>query len=267
MQNEAKDWVERDTASVWHGFTQMAAYSQNSPVIAVIGRGSRDHRCGRPSVPGRDLLAVGDDARSQGARTGPCPHRPDGPGRTHHAAGKRERRGDRARRGVERPPADDRPETALRLRRRGCGGAGDQDRLPVLGQPRCEREDPVPRTGWRLPRRHARLDVRRRRRLRHRPVRSSDLRRAAGSRLRPGGRGRGGDRDDRAPRRRVGRRGDRTARAGRQRDPHHAAPTRSHRWRRPAVATTSFWCATRWRSGSAGRAPSSPRSCAASRPT
>ena len=34
-----QDWIERDAASVWHGFTQMAAYPQNSPVIVESGEG------------------------------------------------------------------------------------------------------------------------------------------------------------------------------------------------------------------------------------
>ena len=33
------DWVERDAAVVWHGFTQMAAYPDNSPVIVERAEG------------------------------------------------------------------------------------------------------------------------------------------------------------------------------------------------------------------------------------
>jgi adenosylmethionine-8-amino-7-oxononanoate aminotransferase len=32
-------WVERDAAVVWHGFTQMAAYGENQPVIVESGEG------------------------------------------------------------------------------------------------------------------------------------------------------------------------------------------------------------------------------------
>jgi adenosylmethionine-8-amino-7-oxononanoate aminotransferase len=32
-------WVERDAAVVWHGFTQMAAYAENRPVIVEAGEG------------------------------------------------------------------------------------------------------------------------------------------------------------------------------------------------------------------------------------
>ena len=35
----ARSWVERDRAVVWHGFTQMAAYADNSPVIAESAEG------------------------------------------------------------------------------------------------------------------------------------------------------------------------------------------------------------------------------------
>ncbi len=33
MTGSAKDWVARDSAVVWHGFTQMSVYPDNSPVI------------------------------------------------------------------------------------------------------------------------------------------------------------------------------------------------------------------------------------------
>ena len=35
----AKDWVDRDAAVVWHGFTQMAAYADNAPVIVERAEG------------------------------------------------------------------------------------------------------------------------------------------------------------------------------------------------------------------------------------
>jgi len=31
------DWIERDAAVVWHGFTQMATYADNAPVIVERG--------------------------------------------------------------------------------------------------------------------------------------------------------------------------------------------------------------------------------------
>ncbi|HMS14112.1 MAG TPA: aminotransferase class III-fold pyridoxal phosphate-dependent enzyme, partial [Microthrixaceae bacterium] len=35
----ARRWVERDAAVVWHGFTQMAAYGSNSPIIVEAAEG------------------------------------------------------------------------------------------------------------------------------------------------------------------------------------------------------------------------------------
>src|SRR3989337_1714153 len=32
-------WIERDEAVVWHGFTQMATYADNAPVIVEAGEG------------------------------------------------------------------------------------------------------------------------------------------------------------------------------------------------------------------------------------
>src|SRR5690349_1436018 len=32
-------WIERDVATVWHGFTQMEAYAGNRPVIVERGEG------------------------------------------------------------------------------------------------------------------------------------------------------------------------------------------------------------------------------------
>ncbi len=35
-------WIERDVASVWHGFTQMACYADNRP--AIVDRALHKHR-------------------------------------------------------------------------------------------------------------------------------------------------------------------------------------------------------------------------------
>ncbi len=35
----SRGWVERDASVVWHGFTQMAAYAENAPVIVERGEG------------------------------------------------------------------------------------------------------------------------------------------------------------------------------------------------------------------------------------
>ena len=34
------EWVARDTAVVWHGFTQMDAYAENAPVLVELGEGN-----------------------------------------------------------------------------------------------------------------------------------------------------------------------------------------------------------------------------------
>jgi adenosylmethionine-8-amino-7-oxononanoate aminotransferase len=49
--DDRTDWVTRDAAVVWHGFTQMATYADNSPVIV-------DHAEGREliDVDGRRYL-------------------------------------------------------------------------------------------------------------------------------------------------------------------------------------------------------------------
>ena len=36
---DAGDWVERDAAVVWHGFTQMACYAENAPVVVERAEG------------------------------------------------------------------------------------------------------------------------------------------------------------------------------------------------------------------------------------
>ena len=35
----AQGWVERDAAVVWHGFTQMASFAANRPIIVEAGEG------------------------------------------------------------------------------------------------------------------------------------------------------------------------------------------------------------------------------------
>lgn len=39
MTDEHADWVARDAAVVWHGFTQMSAFADNAPVIVERGEG------------------------------------------------------------------------------------------------------------------------------------------------------------------------------------------------------------------------------------
>ena len=33
------DWIARDAAVVWHGFTQMAAYADNQPIVVERAEG------------------------------------------------------------------------------------------------------------------------------------------------------------------------------------------------------------------------------------
>ncbi|HET9542588.1 MAG TPA: adenosylmethionine--8-amino-7-oxononanoate transaminase, partial [Acidimicrobiales bacterium] len=39
MTGEAEDWVARDAAAVWHGFTQMSTYGANAPIIVAEAEG------------------------------------------------------------------------------------------------------------------------------------------------------------------------------------------------------------------------------------
>src|SRR3979409_1618696 len=39
MADDHAAWVERDAAVVWHGFTQMSVYADNSPIIIERGEG------------------------------------------------------------------------------------------------------------------------------------------------------------------------------------------------------------------------------------
>ena len=132
---DARSWGERDAAVVWHGFTQMASYLDNEPVIVERGRGPRaDRRRGAP-LPRRHLVAVGHHARPPGARARRRPPRPDRPRRPLDPARQRQPRRGRAGRGAGPGRARRRPALPVRLRRGGRGRAGAEDRVPVLGQP------------------------------------------------------------------------------------------------------------------------------------
>jgi adenosylmethionine---8-amino-7-oxononanoate aminotransferase len=39
VTGEAEDWVARDAAAVWHGFTQMSTYGENAPIIVAEAEG------------------------------------------------------------------------------------------------------------------------------------------------------------------------------------------------------------------------------------
>ena len=78
------------------------------------------------------------------------------------------RRRGRAGRGAGARRARRRPALPVRVRRRRRGRAGAEDRVPVLGQPRRDGTHHVPRVRRRVPRRHHRRALGRRRRVRHR---------------------------------------------------------------------------------------------------
>ena len=44
------DWIARDTAVVWHGFTQMATYGDNRPVIVELSSKDVIHSFGIPAM-------------------------------------------------------------------------------------------------------------------------------------------------------------------------------------------------------------------------
>jgi adenosylmethionine-8-amino-7-oxononanoate aminotransferase len=39
LENSSAEWAKRDAAAVWHGFTQMSTYEDNSPLIVESGEG------------------------------------------------------------------------------------------------------------------------------------------------------------------------------------------------------------------------------------
>ena len=229
-EHAERSWVERDAAVVWHGFTQMATYADNAPVVVERAEGhylfdadgnryldaisslwvtTLGHR-----VP--ELDAALRDQIDRGAHTTML-----GNG---NQVDDRARRGARARRPGRR--------SALPLRGRRCerGRAGPEDRVPVLGQRRRRGPHDLPRVRRRLPRRHDRRALGRRRRLRHRPVRPAAVPRGARARLhrsRSASTARSRCVAEHAARARRGDR--RAARAGRRRH----APRRPGR-RRPA---------------------------------
>ena len=95
-------WVERDAAVVWHGFTQMAAYAGNAPLVIERAEGRELIDADGPPLPRCDLLALGQHPGPPRARARRRPGRPGGQGRPLHHAGQRQHRGGRAGRGAGR---------------------------------------------------------------------------------------------------------------------------------------------------------------------
>ena len=133
---DPRDWVARDAAVVWHGFTQMATYGDNRPAHRRARRGPRAHRRRRPPLPRRHLVAVGHHPRPPGPRARRRPAPTSSTGRPLDPARPRQRASSSSwPRPWPRVVPVDGPARPLRLRRGVGGGAGAQDRLPVLGQP------------------------------------------------------------------------------------------------------------------------------------
>jgi hypothetical protein len=173
----------------------------------------------------------------------------------------------RARRGAGVAGAGRRPTLPLRIRRRRRRRAGPEDRLPVLDEPGDRSPNQLPHARRRLPRRHHRLDLARRRRVRHRRVRPAALRGAASARLRAPGLGRCRRRSARAPSREPGRPRARAVGAGRSRHPGHRSPIGTARRRGRRSSSRSWSCSTRWPPGSVAPDRSSRPSCAPYDPT
>ena len=147
MTHEA--WVERDAAVVWHGFTQMAAYADNHPIIVDRAEGHElidvDGNRYLDAISSLWVTTLGhrvpelDDAIRAPAR----------PRRALDDARQRQPRGHRAVGGARARRAGRRAALPVRVRRRGRGRAGAEDRVPVLGQPRPRRARPSSRSAAR----------------------------------------------------------------------------------------------------------------------
>ncbi len=157
MADGARSWVERDAAVVWHGFTQMAAYADNAPIVVDRAEGHYLYRRRGSPLPRRDLVAVGHHARPPRPRARRRAARADRPRRPHAMLGNGNRVTVELAEALAVPCRSTRPHFLVRVRRRQRRGAGAQDRVPVLGQPRRRGARPTylaPRR--RLPRRHDR---------------------------------------------------------------------------------------------------------------
>ena len=130
-------WVDRDAAVVWHGFTQMAAYAGNAPVMVERAEGRElidvDGRRYLDAISSLWVTTLGHRVPELDAAL------IDQLGKVAHATllGQRQPGRGRVRRGAGRGGAGRRRPHPLRLRRGRGGGAGPQGRLPVLGQPRA----------------------------------------------------------------------------------------------------------------------------------
>ena len=118
-------------------------YADNAPDHRRAGRGPRADRRRRPPLPRRHLVAVGHHARPPGARARPgrCATSSTG-SPTRPCSGNGNRVVVELAEALAARRARRRPALPVRLRRRGRGRAGAQDRLPVLDQPGRRRAAP-----------------------------------------------------------------------------------------------------------------------------
>ncbi|MDZ7733833.1 MAG: aminotransferase class III-fold pyridoxal phosphate-dependent enzyme [Acidimicrobiia bacterium] len=148
----AADWVARDAAVVWHGFTQMSSYADNEPVIVERAEGHElidvEGRRYLDAISSLWVTTLGhrvpelDESLADQASTG-WPTRPCWATATASSSSSPRRSPPGSRRRRPHP---------VRLRRRRCRGTGAEDRLPVLVEPRHRGAHRLSRAGWLLPR-------------------------------------------------------------------------------------------------------------------
>ena len=130
------EWVARDAAVVWHGFTQMDAFAENAPILVERGEGHElidvDGRRYLDAISslwvntlGHHVPELDDAVRAQLERGAHSTMLGNGNVVVVELA-------EALARVV---PVDD-AALPLRVRRRRRGRAGAEDRVPVLGQPR-----------------------------------------------------------------------------------------------------------------------------------
>ena len=175
-------WVERDAAVVWHGFTQMATFADNAPIIVERAEGRELIDTDGNRYLDAISSLVGQHVRPPRSRARRRAAAPARPRRAQHAARQRQSHHDRVRRGAgaaccrcasrtccsrptARPPSS-RPSRSPSStgRTRACTDARS---YLALGNAYHGDTD--------------RLDLARRRWVRHRRVRPAAIRRAAAS--------------------------------------------------------------------------------------
>ena len=135
----ADDWIARDAAVVWHGFTQMSTFADNDPIIVDRAEGHElidvDGRRYLDAISSLWVNTLGhrvpelDDAIRQQLDLG-----------AHSTMlGNGNRVVVELSEALARVVPVDRAALPLRVRRRVGGRAGAEDRVPALGEPRRAR--------------------------------------------------------------------------------------------------------------------------------